>query len=123
MQLPGNSAFLNASLIAAIILLFGTAPDSNAQGAKQSRECTVEDVAVFDNRIVIQCDVKGGKKSPAKYYAVDVSAPTASMVLQLGLHSLKRKVKVYFIDDQSLNPEGCEPVDCRRLEGIVAIDR
>lgn len=123
MLLTSASALQSASMITAAILLLGTAANANAQGAKQSRECTVEDVAIYDNRVVIQCDVKGGKKSPAKYYAVGITAPTASMVLQLGLSSLKRKVKVYFIDDESLNPEGCEAVDCRRLEGIVALDR
>jgi len=109
----------------ASIALFtlGVSPEALAQGAKQSRECTVEDVAIYENRVVIQCDVKGGKLSPAKYYAVAVASPLAPLVLQLGLTSLKRKVKVYFSSDASLNPPGCLPVDCRKLQGIVAISR
>ena len=110
--------------IATAALLVTSIPTAaNAQATKQSRECTIEDVAIYENRVVIQCDVKGGKKSPADYYAVAVASPIAPMVLQLGLSSLKRKVKVFFVDDAGLNPDGCEAVNCRRLEGIVAIDR
>jgi hypothetical protein len=94
-----------------------------AQSGKQSRECTIEDVAIYENRIVIQCAAKGGKVSSVKYYAVAVESRVAPMVLQLGLASLRRKVKVYFIDDPSLNPPGCEATICRRLEAIVAIER
>lgn len=110
--------------ISSLIFVVGSfAPTADAQARKQSRECTIEDVAIYDNRIVIQCDFKGGKKSPANFYAVSVESPTASMVLQLGLHSLRRKVKIFYIDDVELNPPGCEPTNCRRLEGIVAIER
>lgn len=111
------------SIVACAIFALGMPQVATAQSGKQSRECTIEDVAIYENRVVIQCDVRGGKKSPAKYYAVAVTSPTATMVLQLGLTSLRRKVKIYFIDDTSLNPPGCEPIDCRRLEGIVAIER
>jgi hypothetical protein len=61
--------------------------------------------------------------SPAKYYAVAVTSPIAPLVLQLGLTSLERKVKVYLSSDASLNPAGCLPTDCRKLQGIVVFDR
>jgi hypothetical protein len=111
------------TIAAAGLLCTLTSVDAVAQVSKQSRECTIEDVAIYENRVVIQCDVKGGKTSPAKYYAIGVASPIAPMVLQLGLSSLKRKVKVFFVDDASLNPDGCEASNCRQLEGIVAIDR
>lgn len=113
------------SIALAIAVVFAIIYSSvaTAQGAKQSRECTIEEVAVYEDRVAILCDVKGGKKSPAKIYAVATSSPAASMVLQLSLNSMRRKVKVYFFDDASLNPPGCEPSICRKLEGIVAIER
>ena len=123
MNKPGYSVSLAAAVCVAGLLIAATAPTADAQARKQSRECTIEDVAIYENRVVIQCDVKGGKKSPANFYAVAIESPTSSMVLQLGLNSLRRKVKVFYIDDVELNPPGCEPTNCRRLEGIVAIER
>ena len=114
-----RSTMLAVAAIIAVSLPFA----ATAQGAKQSRECTVEDVAVYEDRVAIRCDVKGGKKSAARIYAVATSSPIAPMVLQLSLNSMHRKVKVYFVDDVSLNPSGCEPATCRKLEGIVAIER
>ena len=105
------------------ILAMGVPQIATAQSGKQSRECTIEDIAVHENRIVIQCAAKGGKVSPLKYYAVAVESTVAPMVLQLGLASLRRKVKVFFIDDPSLNPPGCDATICRRLEGIIALER
>lgn len=123
MNKVGYATSLLAALSVSAVLSLGMVPIVDAQTRNQSRECTIADVAIYDNRVVIQCDVKGGKKSPAKFYAVSVESPTASMVLQLGLNSLRRKVKVYYIDDVELNPPGCEPANCRRLEGIIAIER
>jgi len=120
-----SNAFVVRPILVTIIALFtlGVPPEAAAQGAKQSRECTIEDVAIYEDRVVIQCDVKGGKMSPAKYYAVAVASPLAPLVLELGLASLKRKVKVYFSSDASLNPPGCLPTDCRKLQGIIALSR
>lgn len=121
---PSDTFAVRLIFIASIALCtLGVSPEASAQGAKQSRECTIEDVAIYEDRIVIQCDVKGGKLSPAKYYAVAVTSPLAPLVLDLGLASLKRKVKVYFSSDASLNPPGCLPADCRKLQGIVALSR
>lgn len=120
----GNALAVRVISIAIVaVCVLGMPLDTSAQGAKQSRECTIEDVAIYEDRVVIQCDVKGGKKSPAKYYAVAVSSPIAPLVLNLGLASLKRKVKVYFSSDATLNPPGCVESNCRKLQGIVAIDR
>ncbi len=111
------------SIIVCAVLVLGLPQTATAQSGKQSRECTIEDVAIYKNRIVIQCAAKGGKVGPVKHYAVAVESPVASMVLELGLASLKRKVKIFFVDDSSLNPSGCDATICRRLEGIVAIER
>jgi len=111
------------SLTVAALCLSAVAPMSAAQAGKQSRECTIEDVAIYQERVVIQCTAKGGKKTPVKYYAVALVSPTASMILELGLASLKRKVKVFFIDDAGLNPPGCLAEDCRKIEGIIAFER
>jgi len=111
------------SISVCAVLALGLPQIATAQSGKQSRECSIEDVAIYENRIVVQCAAKGGKVSPVKYYAVAVESAIAPMVLELGLASLKRKVKVYFIDDPSLNPPGCDASICRRLEAIVAIER
>jgi hypothetical protein len=111
------------SISVCAILALGPPHIATAQSGKQSRECSIEDVAIYENRIVIQCAAKGGKVSPVKYYAVAMESVVAPMVLELGLASLRRKVKVYFIDDPSLNPPGCDATVCRRLEAIIAIER
>lgn len=111
------------SISVCAILALGLPQIATAQSGKQSRECTIEDVAIYENRVVVQCAVKGGKVSPVKYYAVAIESAIAPMVLELGLASLRRKVKVFFIDDESLNPPGCDVTICRRLDGIVAIER
>ena len=123
--MPNSSSFVMRAISIAIAAIFasGLPQDATAQSGKQSRECTIEDVAIYENRIVIQCAAKGGKVGPVKHYAVAVESPVASMVLELGLASLKRKVKIFFVDDSSLNPSGCDATICRRLEGIVAIER
>lgn len=123
MRRAKGNGILTLTVIVTTMIFAGIAPDATAQGKRQSRECTIEDVAIYHDRVVIQCDVKGGKKGAAKFYAVEVAAPISSMVLQLGLASLKRKVKIFYINDKSLNPAGCDPANCRRLEGIVAVDR
>lgn len=111
------------SLTVAALCLSAVAPMSAAQAGKQSRECAIEDVAIYSDRIVIQCTAKGGKKIPVKFYAVAVDSPIAPMIVELGLASLKRKVKVFFIDDVSLNPPGCLAEDCRKIDGIIAFER
>ena len=111
------------SISVCAILGLGLPQIAVSQSGKQSRECTIEDVAIYENRIVVQCAAKGGKLSPVKYYAVAVESPIAPLVLELGLASLRRKVKVFFIDDPSLNPSGCDATICRKLEGIIAIER
>ena len=111
------------SILVCAVVALGLPQIATAQSGKQSRECTIEDVAIYENRIVVQCAAKGGKVSPIKYYAVAVESAIAPMVLELGLASLRRKVKVYFIDDPSLNPPGCDATICRKLNGIVAIER
>ena len=111
------------SISVCAILALGLPHIAAAQSGKQSRECSIEDVAIYENRIVVQCDAKGGKSSPVKYYAIAVESAIAPLVLELGLASLKRKVKVFFIEDPSLNPPGCDATICRRLDGIIAIER
>ena len=111
------------TLIVAALCMSAVAPMSAAQAGKQSRECTIEDVAIYEERVVLQCTAKGGKKTPVKYYAIAVVSPIAPMILELGLASLKRKVKVYFIDDATLNPPGCLAEDCRKIDGIIAFER
>jgi hypothetical protein len=107
----------------ATVFIADIASPADAQVRKQSRECTIEDVAIYEDRVAIQCEAKGGKKTPIKYYAVASDATIAPMIVDLGLSSLRRKVKIFFIDDASLNPPGCDATICRKLEGIVAIER
>lgn len=111
-----------AALAMVTLLTVGPTSPVGAQASKQSRECTIENVAIYEERVAIQCDVKGGKKTPIKYYAVASDSKIASMVAQLALNSMRRKVKIYFIDDASLNPPGCNEAVCRKLEGIVALE-
>ena len=111
------------TLIVAALCMSAVAPMSTAQAGKQSRECTIEDVAIYEQRVVLQCTAKGGKKTSVKYYAIAVVSPIAPMIVELGLASLRRKVKIFFIDDAGLNPPGCLAEDCRKIDGIVAFER
>lgn len=123
-MLHTTTSIARATLIAACAILAVSAPlVATAQSGKQSRECTIEDVAIYENRVVIQCTAKSGKESPVKHYSIAVESKIAPMVLELGLTSLKRKVKIFFIDDPDLNPPGCDSIVCRRLDGIIAIER
>ena len=97
--------------------------DAIAQGGNLSRECTVIDVAIHADRVSIQCGAKGGKVGTAKFYAVAIDSPMAPLLLDLGLASLKRKVKIYYTDATEHNPPGCLPANCRQLSGIVAFER
>ena len=97
--------------------------DVAAQSGDLSRECTIIDVAIYADRISIQCGAKGGKVGTAKFYAVAIDSPMAPLLLDLGLASLKRKVKVFYTDDTAGNPPGCLPANCRQLNGIVAFER
>ena len=100
-----------------------TATDAVAQSGNLSRECTIIDVAIHSDRVSIQCGAKGGKVGSAKSYAVAIDSPMAPLLLDLGLATLKRKVKIYYTDDTSGNPPGCLPANCRQLNGIVAFER
>lgn len=112
--------------IAATLLLttaFMAPAESLAQGGNLSRECTIIDVAVYSDRISIQCGAKGGKVGTAKFYAVAIDSPMAPLLLDLGLAAMKRKVKVFYTDNTADNPPGCAPANCRRLNGIIAFER
>ena len=123
-MLNGAKALRNiVALGLATSLIAGVVAPADAQARKQSRECTIEDVAIYEDRVSIQCEAKGGKKTPIKHYAVASDSTIAPMILELGLSSLRRKVKIFFIDDETLNPPGCDAAICRKLEGIVAIER
>ena len=120
----GATALRNiVALGLAIVLFAGAVAPAGAQARKQSRECTIENVAIHEDRVAIQCEAKGGKKTPIKHYAVASDSKIAPMVLDLGLSSLRRKVKIFFVDDATLNPPGCDATICRKLDGIVAIER
>lgn len=113
------------SLAAALLLsaILTVPAPSLAQSGNLSRECTIIDVAVYADRISIQCGAKGGKIGSAKFYAVAIDSPMAPLLLDLGLAAMKRKVKVFYTDNTDDNPPGCAPATCRRLNGIVAFER
>ena len=104
-----------------------------AHAGQTYAECSVVDVATFNNRVhlhcnapVTACDLKpGGCKNKQDgaiaYYAVEVASPMASQVIQIGLAAFAshRTLGVFYDDDAGANPAGCNTNDCRRIIGVV----
>lgn len=106
-----------------------------AHAAPTGAGCTVVDVATFDNRVHIHCTPpvtassfkpcpggcpQGGPNAPT-YVAVEATSPMASNVVLVGLSALinKRDVYIWYDNNVSANPAGCNANDCRRLIGVV----
>ncbi len=123
----------NSYLAASALMACALAMPGLAQAARQSVNCTLKDVGIFENRVHVECLYMGAlglgignKPAPhpsATFFAVPIDTPMAARVTELGaamLNSKKRQVDVFYDDDPRANPPGCQANDCRRLLGIVA---
>jgi len=104
-----------------------------AHAGQNYAECSIVDVATFNNRVHLHCaaplqasDLQpGGSKNKKaggpEYYAVEVASPMASQVIQIGLAAVNghRTLGVFYDDNAGANPAGCNTNDCRRIIGVV----
>jgi len=104
-----------------------------AHAGQTYAECSVVDVATFNNRVHLHCTAplqasdlqpgksKGTKAGGPEYYAVEVASPMASQVIQIGLAAVtaNRTLGVFYDDNAGANPAGCNTNDCRRIIGVV----
>lgn len=103
-----------------------------AHAGQAYAECSVVDVATFNNRVHLHCTaplqasdlVPGASKNKVRgpeYYAVEVASPMASQVIQIGLAAVASHgtLGVFFDDNAGANPAGCNTNDCRRIIGVV----
>lgn len=120
----------NLALLISAATLTHTIPVAHAGQAYA--ECSVVDVATFNNRVHLHCTaplqasdlVPGASKNKARgpeYYAVEVVSPMAAQVIQIGLAAVasNRTLGVFFDDNAGANPAGCNTNDCRRIIGVV----
>ena len=122
---------LGLSVLCVGVTLLANEP---AHAGQASASCSVVDVATFDNRVHIHCakplsgcELQSGGctqqgASPPAYVAVESNSAMAPTVIQVGLFALtsKRLVDIFYNDNTSANPAGCNQNDCHRLIGVVA---
>jgi hypothetical protein len=105
-----------------------------ARAGQADASCAIIDVAVFNNRVHIQCKgvlkeckfksggcPAGQPPSAPSYLAVEANSPMAAHVVQIGIAAVihKRSLDVVFDDSKGANPVGCNGDDCRRLIGVA----
>jgi len=82
--------------------------------------CTVNNVAVFDNRIHIRCNPADGSIA---YFAYATNSPNANRFLALAntAYALGDKLFVYYYTNSTQNPPGCQTGDCRGFYGLSMV--
>jgi hypothetical protein len=90
-----------------------------------SYSCYINNVAVYENRIHVRCDVVY-PGTAIRYFAYPTDSSngyTANRLLAVGQTAglLNKAVWVYFDSDSNSNPPGCNTGDCRLLTGISMV--
>ena len=80
--------------------------------------CTINNVAVYDNRIHVRCSNANGA---IFYYAAASTDANANRFLTLlnTAYALGKQPVVVFDPNSAHNPTGCLTADCRLLTGVV----
>ena len=96
--------------------------------AVTSLECTINNVAAFDNRIHVRCDeyaliLPDYKIYYFAYATGGSSGYTANRMLAVGQTAgvLGKTVYIYYDSDEESNPDGCYTTDCRLMTGISMV--
>lgn len=98
---------------------FPNAPDFLSHGCT-----TVNNVAVFEDRIHLRCsNPYSGTIAYFAYPTDPAHAATANQILAIAntAFALGKGVYVYFNSNSSLNPSGCNISDCRGLVGVSMV--
>jgi len=96
-----------------------SAPDAGPFG------CTINNIAVFNNRIHVHCtsSVSGTSIS---YFAANGDSDHALttnrfLVVLNTAYSLGKPVYIYYLSDPASNPPGCNTGDCRAIDWIFIV--
>lgn len=84
--------------------------------------CTIEFIAVFNNRVVLRC-VEPQPSTIIFDYAFPTDYANSAqanrlLTLMNTAYALGKQVNLYYLPDESSNPPGCSITTCRRLDGI-----
>jgi hypothetical protein len=86
--------------------------------------CTIGNIAVFSGRIHVFCS---NAVAPApRYFAAwgdsaHALATNRFLTLLDTAYALGKPVYIYYFDDTSLNPTGCNASDCRAIDWIFIV--
>jgi hypothetical protein len=89
--------------------------------------CTIDNIAVFPDRIHVHCttSVTVGSNAVSYFVAPGDSAHMLStnryLVLLNTAYTLGKKVYIYYFPDPASNPPGCNTGDCRSIEWMYIV--
>lgn len=116
---------MKATVIATLVLAStaGIGLPVGVSAAPKSGVCGIKEIAAFQNRIHILCDISVSQQPFfPRYLAVESSSPLAQHALTIAaMGALKKNatvISVGFDDNTALNPPGCLAHDCYRLTGV-----
>ena len=108
-------------LAAACVGIAAAGWSSQASAATMSRECRVDQVGVFGNRIHIKCapDPSKAYTGEIRYYAMAISqdARVVDNIVRvaIGAKQTNKPLVIWFDMDDYRSVPGCQGVDCRKL--------
>ena len=97
------------------------APESGVQAGPFN--CTIGNIAVFSNRIHVFCS--NAADNPKYFAALGDSAHALSanrfLTFLNTAYALGKHVYIYYYDDTSYNPPGCNTGDCRAIDWMFIV--
>ena len=90
---------------------------SMARPTVEQHRCSIRRLAVFPDRIHIECSRPNDR---IRYFATSTQDPAASMYLQLAALAKgpRRHLPITFYRSAKHNPEGCLKQDCRQIAAL-----
>ena len=84
---------------------------------------SINQVAVFENRIHLRCSTADGSIRYFAYATDPEHAETANQILAIGNTAfvLGRSIYLFYNSNSALNPPGCLVSDCRGLFGVSMV--
>ncbi len=96
-----------------------SAPDAGPFG------CTIQNIAVFSNRIHVHC-TSAIPNTSITYFAANgdsahALATNRFLVMLNTAYSLGKPVYIYYLSDTANNPPGCNTGDCRAIDWMYIV--
>lgn len=98
---------------------------SGAVAQSDSRQCYVDQVAVFSNRIHLKCnpDKQKAYTSDILYYAMAISEDAKLIdnviALAIGAKQTNKPLVIWFAPNDYRSVPGCQGNNCRRLSAVA----